>query len=94
MTFYSPDHPATFTPGELWGSGLSSLEEAKQRGFIGICDTTDFRLASCEAWMAANTDGAEQLSISARRYFHGKAGPAAGGGNWNVPPPRPTGGGG
>lgn len=88
MTFYSPDHPATFTPGELWGSGLSSLEEAKQRGFIGICDTTDFRLAACEAWMAANTEGAENISITARRYFHGKAGPAVRWKIWIMPPLR------
>ena len=54
MTFYSPDHPAPFTPGELWSSGLTSLEEAKRLGFIGICDTTDGRLPACEAWMAAN----------------------------------------
>ncbi|MGE5158730.1 MAG: glycosyltransferase family 39 protein, partial [Gemmatimonas sp.] len=40
MTFYSPDHPAPFTPGELWSSGLTSLAEAKRLGFIGICDTT------------------------------------------------------
>src|SRR5262249_11907891 len=24
MTFYSPDHPAPFTPGEVWASGLTS----------------------------------------------------------------------
>src|SRR6476661_3350872 len=54
MTFYSPDHPAPFTPGELWSSGLTSFEEAKRLGFIGICDTTDLRLPACEAWMKAN----------------------------------------
>ena len=54
MTFYSPDHPAPFTPGEVWSSGLTSLEEAKRLGFIGICDTTDYRLPTCEAWMEAN----------------------------------------
>ena len=32
MTFYSPDHPAPFTPGEIWSSGLTSLEEAKRLG--------------------------------------------------------------
>src|SRR5947208_11255371 len=47
MTFYSPDHPAPFTPGELWSSGLTSLEEARRLGFIGICDTTDGRLPVC-----------------------------------------------
>ena len=60
MTFYSPDHPAPFTPGELWSSGLTSLEEAKRLGFIGICDTTDGRLPACEAWMAANAPDAER----------------------------------
>ena len=60
MTFYSPDHPAPFTPGEIWSSGLTSLEEAKRLGFIGICDTTDDRLPACEAWMEANAASAEQ----------------------------------
>ena len=60
MTFYSPDHPAPFTPGEVWSSGLTSLEEAKRLGFIGICDTTDGRLPVCEAWMAANGKDAER----------------------------------
>ncbi len=41
MTFYSPDHPAPFTPGEIWSSGLTSLKEARRLGFIGICDTTE-----------------------------------------------------
>ena len=54
MTFYSPDHPKPYTPGESWSSGLTSLEEARQRGFIGICDTSDYRIKTCEAWMAAN----------------------------------------
>src|ERR1700737_4700679 len=35
MTFYSPDHPAPFTPGEIWSSGLTWLEEAKRVGFFG-----------------------------------------------------------
>src|SRR6202790_2421927 len=52
MTFYSPDHPAPFTPGEVWSSGLTSIEEARRLGFIGICDTSDGRLPVCEAWMA------------------------------------------
>ena len=45
MTFYSPDHPAPLTPDELWSSGLTSLEEARRLGFIGICDTTDWPAA-------------------------------------------------
>lgn len=75
MTFYSPDHPVTFTPGEVWSSGLTSLAEAKRRGFIGICDTTDSRLPECERWMAQNAANAERLDVSARRFFHGEAGP-------------------
>jgi hypothetical protein len=81
MTFYSPDHPAPFTPGEIWSSGLTSLEEAKRLGFIGICDTTDGRLPVCEAWMKANGKDAEQLAITTQRFFHGHPGPAI---NWKV----------
>jgi hypothetical protein len=81
MTFYSPDHPAPFTPGELWSSGLTSLDEAKRLGFIGICDTSDPRLLTCEAWMAANAGNAERLAITTQRFFHGHPGPAI---NWKV----------
>ncbi len=81
MTFYSPDHPAPFTPGELWSSGLTSLEEAKRLGFIGICDTTDGRLPVCDAWMAANAANAERLTITTQRFFHGHPGPAI---SWKV----------
>jgi hypothetical protein len=81
MTFYSPDHPAPFTPGELWSSGLTSLEEAKRLGFIGVCDTTDGRLPTCEAWMAANADNAERLTVTTQRFFHGRPGPAI---SWKI----------
>jgi 4-amino-4-deoxy-L-arabinose transferase-like glycosyltransferase len=81
MTFYSPDHPAPFTPGELWSSGLTSLEEARRLGFIGICDTTDWRLKPCTAWMEANAANAERLTVTTQRFFHGHAGPAV---SWNV----------
>ena len=81
MTFYSPDHPAPFTPGELWSSGLTSLEEARRLGFIGICDTSDGRLPVCTAWMAANAANAERLTITTQRFFHGRPGPAI---SWNV----------
>ena len=74
MTFYSPDHPAPFTPGEVWSSGLTSLEEAKRLGFIGICDTTDYRLPTCEAWMEANAQNAERMAITTQRFFHGARG--------------------
>jgi hypothetical protein len=76
MTFYSPDHPAPFTPGELWSSGLTSIEEAKRLGFIGVCDTTDSRLPTCEAWMKENAPNAEQLVITTQRFFEGHPGPS------------------
>jgi 4-amino-4-deoxy-L-arabinose transferase-like glycosyltransferase len=81
MTFYSPDHPAPLTPGELWSSGLTSLEEAKRLGFIGICDTTDNRLPECEAWMAENAKDAEQLAVTTQRFFKGHPGPAT---TWKI----------
>jgi len=86
MTFYSPDHPAPFTPGEVWSSGLTSLEEAKRLGFIGICDTTDYRLPTCEAWMEANAQNAERLAITTQRFFHGHAGPSTLWKIWMAPP--------
>lgn len=75
MTFYSPDHPVTLTPGEAWSSGLTSIGEAKRQGFIGICDTGDNRLPECEAWMAKNAPDAEQLNVTTRRFFRGVSGP-------------------
>jgi 4-amino-4-deoxy-L-arabinose transferase-like glycosyltransferase len=81
MTFYSPDHPAPFTPGELWSSGLTSLEEARRLGFIGICDTSDGRLPTCEAWMAQNAANAEHLVMTTQRFFHGHPGPAT---DWKI----------
>jgi 4-amino-4-deoxy-L-arabinose transferase-like glycosyltransferase len=86
MTFYSPDHPAPFTPGEVWSSGLTSLDEAKRLGFIGICDTTDYRLPTCEAWMNANAANAERLAITTQRFFHGHAGPSTLWKIWMSPP--------
>jgi hypothetical protein len=76
MTFYSADHPAPFTPGEVWTSGLTSLEEARRLGFIGICDTTDNRLPACEAWMKENAPGAEQVVMTTQRFFRGHPGPS------------------
>ena len=81
MTFYSPDHPAPYTPGELWSSGLTSIEEARRLGFIGICDTSDGRLPVCDAWMAANAVNAERLTITTQRFFHGHPGPAI---SWKI----------
>jgi 4-amino-4-deoxy-L-arabinose transferase-like glycosyltransferase len=86
ITFYSSDHPAPFTPGELWSSGLTSLEEAKRLGFIGVCDTTDYRLAVCEAWMNENAVNAERLTMTTQRFFHGFAGPRTPWKIWIAPP--------
>ena len=88
VTFYSADHPAPFTPGEVWSSGLTSLEEARRLGFIGICDTTDYRLPTCEAWMNANAANAERLAITTQRFFHGHAGPSTLWKIWIAPPEK------
>ncbi|HVV40155.1 MAG TPA: glycosyltransferase family 39 protein [Nitrobacter sp.] len=74
MTFYSQDHPAPLTPGELWPSGLASLAEAKQQGFIGICDPTDARVKTCLAWMKVNAADGERVEVTTRRFFKGIAG--------------------
>ena len=69
MTFYSPDHPAPFTPGEIWSSGLTTLEEAKRLGFIGICDTTDYRLPTLrEVDASESAPNAERLAITTQRF--------------------------
>jgi 4-amino-4-deoxy-L-arabinose transferase-like glycosyltransferase len=81
LAFYSPDHPAPFTPGEVWSAGLMSLEEARRLGFIGVCDTTDGRLPICEAWMAQNAANAERLTVTTQRFFKGHPGPAI---TWKV----------
>jgi 4-amino-4-deoxy-L-arabinose transferase-like glycosyltransferase len=88
MTFYSPDHPAPLTPGEVWSSGLTSLDEAKRLGFIGVCDTTDNRLQECEAWMAGNGKDAEQVAITTQRFFKGHPGPATTWKIYIVPPAK------
>jgi len=76
MTFYSPDHPAPLTPGEVWSSGLTSLDEAKRLGFIGVCDPTDSLFAECEAWMLKNGKNAEQIAVTTQRFFKGHPGAA------------------
>ena len=81
LTFYSPDHPAPLTPDEVWSSGLTSLEEARRLGFIGVCDTTDNRLPECEAWMAANGKDAEQVAVTTQRFFKGHPGPST---TWKI----------
>jgi Dolichyl-phosphate-mannose-protein mannosyltransferase len=88
MTFYSPDHPAPYTPGEIWSSGLTSLEEARRLGFIGICDSSDGRLPACEAWMKANAADGEQLVMTTQRFFQGHAGPSTSWKIYIVPPAK------
>src|SRR6201991_1755545 len=81
ITFYSPDHPAPLTPDEPWSSGLTSLDEAKRSGFIGICETGDWKLEKCEAWMKAHAANAERMVMTTRRFFLGMPGPATA---WNI----------
>jgi 4-amino-4-deoxy-L-arabinose transferase-like glycosyltransferase len=76
LAFYSPDHPAPFTPGEVWSSRLTSLEEARKLGFIGVCDTTDGRLPTCEAWFAKNFPDAERVVMTTQRFYRGHPGPS------------------
>lgn len=89
MTFYSPDHPAAIVPGEAWSSGLTSLDEAKRLGFIGICDTTDpVFLKPCEAWMAEHAKDAEPLVMTTMRFFNGHPGPSVAWKVYLVPPAK------
>jgi 4-amino-4-deoxy-L-arabinose transferase-like glycosyltransferase len=82
LAFYSPDHPAPYTPGEAWSSGLTSLEEARRLGFIGVCDTaTTWNLPACEDWMAKNAANAEQILMTTRRFYRGHPGPSR---RWKV----------
>jgi 4-amino-4-deoxy-L-arabinose transferase-like glycosyltransferase len=81
VTFYSPDHPAALTPDEPWSSGLTSLDEAKRSGFIGICEAGDWKLEKCEAWMKEHASNGERMVITTRRFFQGTAGAAT---SWNV----------
>jgi hypothetical protein len=76
MAFYSPDHPAPFTPGELWTASLTSLKEARLLGFIAVCDPSDPRVPTCRSWMNANAAGAERLTMTTQRSFFGMVGPA------------------
>ncbi|QIO36817.1 glycosyltransferase family 39 protein [Bradyrhizobium sp. 1(2017)] len=81
MVFYSPDHPAAFMPLEPWNSGLTSLEDAKAHGFIGVFDPTDGRLPAFEKWVSEIAPNAERIVMTTRRFTHGKAGPAM---TWNI----------
>ncbi|MDB5619550.1 glycosyltransferase family 39 protein [Tardiphaga sp.] len=88
MTFYSPDHPMPLTPNEPWPSGLTSLEEARREGFIGVCEVGDWKQAVCDAWMKDNAANGEHIVVTTRRFFKGQASAATA---WNVvivPPGR------
>jgi 4-amino-4-deoxy-L-arabinose transferase-like glycosyltransferase len=88
MTFYSPDHPMPLTPDEIWPSGLTSLDEAKRYGFIGICQVGAWNQQACDAWMKRNAAGGEEKVITTQRVFRGSAVAAT---TWNVyvVPPAP-----
>jgi hypothetical protein len=81
ITFYSPDHPAPLTPDEPWSSGLTSLDEAKRSGFIGVCETGDWKQEKCEAWMKLHAANGERMVITTRRFTLGIPGAAT---VWNV----------
>lgn len=81
MVFYSPDHPSAFTPNEPWSSGLTSLDDVRKYGFIGVFDPTDGRLPAFEKWVSEVAPNAERMVMSTRRFTHGKAGPSM---SWNI----------
>jgi hypothetical protein len=81
MTFYSVDHPVPLTPNEAWSSGLSSLDEAKRDGFIGICEVGGWHEQLCGDWMKVNAANAERMVMTTRRFFKGHASAAT---VWNV----------
>jgi 4-amino-4-deoxy-L-arabinose transferase-like glycosyltransferase len=81
LVFYSADHPSPFTPNELWSSGLTSPDDVKRLGFIGVFDPKDGRLPEFEKWIAETAPNAERLVMTTRRFSHGRAGPAM---SWNV----------
>jgi hypothetical protein len=81
LVFYSPDHPAALMPLEAWDSGLTSREDARRNGFIGVFDPTDGRLPAFEQWVSQVAPNAERIVMTTRRFTHGKAGPAM---SWNI----------
>jgi hypothetical protein len=81
MVFYSADHPSPFTPNEAWASGLTSLDDVKRYGFIGVVDASDERLPKFEKWISETAPNAERIVMTTRRFTHGKAGPSM---SWNV----------
>ena len=81
LVFYSPDHPAALMPLEAWDSGLTSREDARKYGFIGVFDPTDGRLPAFEKWVSEIAPNAERIVMTTRRFTHDKAGPAM---SWNI----------
>lgn len=81
MVFYSPDHPAALLPLEAWDSGLTSRDDARRYGFIGVFDPTDGRLPAFEKWVSETAPNAERIVMTTRRFTHGRAGPSM---SWNV----------
>jgi hypothetical protein len=81
VTFYSPDHPAALTPDEPWSSGLTSLEEARRSGFIGICEVGDWKQEKCEAWMKVHAANGDRIVVTTRRFVLGMPGAAS---VWNI----------
>jgi 4-amino-4-deoxy-L-arabinose transferase-like glycosyltransferase len=81
VTFYSPDHPAVLTPYEPWSSGLTSLDETKRSGFIGICEVGDWKQEKCDAWMNIHAANGERIVVTTRRFFLGMPGAAS---SWNI----------
>lgn len=81
LVFYSPDHPSPFTPGEIWSAGLTSPDDIKRLGFIGVFDPRDGRLPEFERWIAQTAPHAERMVMTTRRFTHGQAGPSM---SWNI----------
>jgi hypothetical protein len=81
MVFYSPDHPAALVPIEAWDSGLTSRDDVKKYGFIGVFDPTDGRLPAFEKWVSETAPNAERIVMTTRRFTHGRAGPSM---SWNI----------
>src|ERR1700676_3082310 len=81
MTFYSADHPMPLTPNEIWSSGLTSLDEAKRYGFIGIFAARAWNRQTCARWMKQNAAGGDEMVITTQRFFRGSAIAATA---WNV----------
>lgn len=81
LVFYSPDHPSALLPLEAWDSGLTSRDDVKKYGFIGVFDPTDGRLPAFEKWVSEVAPNAERIVMTTRRFTHGKAGPSM---SWNI----------